>query len=119
MSTLDANLTEFISATPALLVPTNATPRRVEQRARPLKSSSAQAYAKDLRQYTEDFGGHVPCDRAMLERYIESLRSRVTPTTIHRRLMALRREHVRLGCPSPTDDPDLRSMLRQLQLGLI
>jgi integrase len=96
-----------------------SAPRQSESRPHALKSSSAAAYAKDLRQYQEGFGGRIPCSRAMLERYIASLRAVVAPTTIHRRVMALRNEHIRLGHPSPTDEPALRPILRRLQLGFV
>ena len=86
---------------------------------RPLQAASAAAYAKDMRQYREVFKGNVPCDQRTVERYIASLRTRLQPTTIYRRLMSLRNEHVRLGHASPTDLPALRSVLRQLQKGVM
>ena len=86
---------------------------------RALKPSTAAAYAKDLKSFMAGFGGSIPCDPETLERYIASLRTRVSPTTVHRRVMALRNEHVRLGHPSPTDAPGMRTLLRQLQLGLL
>lgn len=86
---------------------------------RPLKAASATAYSKDMRQFYEVFKGGVPCDQRTVERYIASLRNRVGATTIYRRLMSLRHEHVRLGHPSPTDLPAIRPLLRQLQKGIL
>ena len=93
--------------------------RHSERTSRALKPTTSAAYAKDLRQFIAGFGGRIPCDPATLERYIASIRTRVAPTTVHRRVMALRNEHVRLGHPSPTDAPGMRTLLRQLQLGLL
>lgn len=92
---------------------------QLQSRKRVLKPTTTAAYAKDLKSFVAGFGGSIPCDPATLERYIASLRTRVAPTTVHRRVMALRNEHVRLGHPSPTDAPGMRTLLRQLQLGLL
>ena len=100
---------------------TQSTPQpvRLDCLGPPLRVTSENAYAKDLRQFRERFGGQVPCDQRTVERYIDHLRDRVAPTTIYRRLMSLRHEHVRLGHASPTDAPALRSILRQLQKGIL
>ena len=84
-----------------------------------LKASTVKAYEKDMRQFREGFGGKLPCDAKALSSYISWLRSRVRPTTIHRRLMALRYEHLRLGHKSPTDTSNMRVVMRQLQLGML
>ncbi|MBX3625047.1 MAG: hypothetical protein KF892_08560 [Rhizobacter sp.] len=84
-----------------------------------LKASTVKAYEKDMKQYRDGFGGKLPCDAKALNSYISWLRSRVRPTTIHRRLMALRYEHLRLGHTSPTDAPTMRTVMRQLQLGML
>ena len=88
-------------------------------RAAVLKASTVKAYEKDMKQYRDGFGGKLPCDAKGLTLYISWLRARVRPTTIHRRLMALRYEHLRLGHVSPTDAPTIRTVLRQLQLGML
>ena len=120
MNTLDAaTAADSTSTDPHALAGKGSTPCQNAPIRRALKSSTAVAYEKDVRQYREVFGGCIPCDQAALERYIASLRTRVAPTTMHRRLMALRHEHVRLGHPSPTDAPALRAILRALQLGFV
>ena len=88
-------------------------------RPRKLKASSSTAYDKALRHFGGVFGGSLPCDRATVERYIASQRKKVAPATIYLRVQALRYEHVRLGHPSPTDDPVLRAVMRQLQQGFL
>ncbi len=84
-----------------------------------LKASTTTAYTKALRHFHEVFGGKLPCDRATVERYITVQRNKVAPATIYLRVQALRYEHVRLGYPSPTDDPSLRAVMRQLQQGFV
>lgn len=98
--------------------PTSIAPPTIA-RAAALKASTVKAYDKDMRQYREGFGGKLPCDAKALTSYISWLRSRVRPTTIHRRLMALRYEHLKLGHTSPTDAPSIRPVMRQLQLGML
>ena len=71
-----------------------------------------------MRHYRTVFKGSVPADRAMLERYIASMRKNA-PATIYLRCQSLRAEHVRLGFPSPTDTPDMRVLMRNLQLGIM
>lgn len=92
-----------------------ATPTRPKK----LKASSSAAYDKALRHFGGIFGGTLPCDRATVERYIASQRNKVAPATIYLRVQALRYEHVRLGHLSPTDDPVLRALMRQLQQGFV
>lgn len=101
-----------ISSRPAD-VPAVMPPRQVA-----LKPSSALAYEKAMRNYREVFKGEVPCDRATLDRYVASMR-KSSPSTVYLRLQALRHEHVRLGLPSPTDSPEVRALLRQLQQGVM
>ncbi|HEY8706947.1 MAG TPA: hypothetical protein VIM34_03010 [Burkholderiaceae bacterium] len=98
---------------------TPAKPRRSsKRRTEPLRASSSAAYAKDVRLYKAR-GGTIPCDADALQKYVSAVRNKIAPTTIYRRLMAVRNEHVRLGHPSPTDTPALRPALRQLQLGIV
>ena len=94
-------------------------PRPTAKRLVSLKASSTIAYTKALRHFREVFGGKLPCDRATIERYITAQRNKVAPATIYLRVQALRHEHVRLGHPSPTDDPALRVVMRQLQQGFV
>ena len=108
MNMLDASIAaDSTSTDPDELAGTGSTLCQEAAIRRALKSSTAAAYEKDVRQYREVFGGCIPCDQAALKRYIAWLRTRVAPTTMHRRLMALRHEHIRLGHPSPTDAPVL------------
>ena len=111
MSTLDS--THFLPTSSQQPVATCGTVPR------PLKAATAAAYSKDMRQYREVFKGSVPCDQRTVERYIASLRTRLQPTTIYRRLMSLRNAHVRLGHASPTDLPAMRPVLHQLQKGIM
>jgi len=92
--------------------------RQSKRRTEPLRSSSSEAYAKDVRLFKEG-GGVIPCDAGAIEKYIRTVRNKLAPQTIHRRLMAVRHEHVRLGHASPTDTPELKAMLRQLQMGVV
>lgn len=85
---------------------------------RRLKPSTILAYDKALRHYSTVFRGSVPADGATLQRYIASMRKNA-PATIYLRCQALRAEHVRLGYPSPTDAPDMRALMRNLQLGIM
>jgi integrase len=91
--------------------------RSSRHRTEPLRSSSAAAYAKDVRLF-EAAGGIVPCDAAAIHDFIGEMRDKIAPQTIYRRLMAVRNEHIRLGYASPTDTPALRPVLRQMQLGV-
>ncbi len=82
-----------------------------------LKPSSVQVYDKALRHFREVFGGEVPCDRQTVDRYITSMQ-KGSPSTAYLRVQAVRHAHLQLGHPSPTDEPDLRAVLRSLQLGV-
>lgn len=84
----------------------------------PVKSSTQVAYAKDLRLF-ELWGGKVPCDADTVWRYLLTEKNRVAPTTLYRRVMAIRHAHFQQGLPSPTTDPALRQALRRLQLGFV
>ena len=83
-----------------------------------LKPSSVRAYDKAIQHFRTVFKGAVPCDRAALDRYVASMRKNA-PSTIYLRLQALRHEHARVGVPSPTDSPEVRALMRQLQRGVI
>ena len=108
-------------AIPVSAAHTLQTPRPMPPFKRPvsLKASSTTAYNKALRHFREVFGGKLPCDRTTVERYITAQRNKVAPATIYLRLQALRHEHLRLDYPSPTDDPSLRAVMRQLQQGFV
>lgn len=94
------------------------TPAFMPPRVTSLKPSSALAYDKAIRHFRQIFGGAVPCGRETLDRYVASMR-KSSPSTVYLRLQALRHEHIRLGLPSPTDAPEVRALLRQLQRGVI
>jgi hypothetical protein len=85
---------------------------------RRLKPSTILAYDKALRHYRTVFKGTVPADRTTLQRYIASMRKNA-PATIYLRCQALRAEHSRLGHSSPTDAPEMRALMRNLQLGIM
>lgn len=81
-----------------------------------MRQSTALAYAKDVRLFIQA-GGSIPCDAALVLRYIAAMRQTIAPTTLHRRLMAVAHEHRARGLPSPIDDPAVRALARALQLG--
>jgi hypothetical protein len=59
--------------------PARATPDP-ERTSRRLRSTSREAYARDLALF-ERFGGRLPCGPADLSRLIDALRNRVAPRT--------------------------------------
>ncbi len=81
------------------------------------RNSTADAYAKDVRQFTDTYGGTIPCNADELISYIRLLSRRVAPTTIVRRVMALQNAHVKQGVPSPTSDERIRIALRSMTSG--
>lgn len=81
-----------------------------------LSAASRAAYDKDCNLFVR-FGGSVPCNLAALNRYIELMRTKLSPMTLHRRLMAVRHAHLAAGHPSPTDDPRMLAVLRWLRSG--
>lgn len=83
-----------------------------------MRQSTAMAYAKDVRLFIQA-GGSIPCDAALVLRYIAAMRQTIAPTTLHRRLMAVAHEHRARGLPSPIDDPAVRPLVRALQLGYV
>ena len=106
------------AASPAsaeLLLPTKSA--AVRTRRAPLKSSSAETYGKALRHFTTSFKGSVPATVETIHRYLAAMR-KSAPSTALLRLHAVRFEHVRQGLPSPTDDPSVRAVMRNLQLGI-
>ncbi len=94
--------------------PTKRPPRR--RRGSALQGSSAEAYAKDLRLFKEG-GGTVPCDAQSLRGYIWKFRNKVAPSTLYRRMMAVRHAHLALGVPSPT--AELAALLKNLHRGFV
>ena len=64
-------------------------------------------------------GGVVPCDALALQKYIWSMRNKLSPSSLYRRCMAVRHAHKAIAQASPTDDPMLRPLLRALQLGFV
>lgn len=93
--------------------PTPATTRRQERR---LRSTSSDAYSRDVALFIR-FGGAIPAQPAAVLRYLELLRGKVAPSTAYRRAMAIQRVHVDGGHPSPTDDPAVRAAIRCLHDG--
>ncbi len=83
-----------------------------------LKATTIRAYEKAMAHFRNVFNGRIPCDRAMLDGYIASMRKNA-PSTVYLRVQALRHEHVRQGLPSPTEAPEVRALLRQLQRGIV
>lgn len=118
---------ETVSASPAnsptspsLVPPTGkARPRRsAKSSVEALRTSTASAYTKDARLFKQS-GGSIPCDALAIQKYVWNIRNKIAPSSIYRRLMAVRHAHLSMGKPSPTDDATIRSLLRALQLGYV
>ena len=106
---------------PTSLLPTtpaSGSRRIAKPRTKPLRKSSLEAYAKDVRLFKEG-GGTIPCDAAALLRHILSKRLKMSPHSLYRRAMAVRHAHLSMGLPSPTEDAAIRPTLRALQLGIV
>ena len=103
------------SSSAATASPTNAQSKTTQSHAG-MRESTALAYAKDIRSFVRA-GGSIPCDAALVLRYVAAMRQKIAPTTLHRRLMAIAHEHRARGLPSPIDDPSVRPLVRALQLG--
>ena len=102
-------------------VPTTArsSPRRpAKSSTKLLRSSTSNAYTKDVRLFKQS-GGSIPCDALAIQKYVWNTRNKIAPATMYRRLMAVRHAHLSLGKPSPTDDTTIRQLLRALQLGYV
>jgi integrase len=82
------------------------------------RDSTVNAYAKDVRQYLETYGGTIPCTADELIAYIRLLARRVAPATIVRRVMAIQSTHAQRGLALPTDDPRIREALRLMASNL-
>lgn len=82
---------------------------------RKLRSSSRAAYDRDLELFAR-FGGRIPCSAKEIQAYIDKMRSKVAPATLHRRIHAIAHQHRALGHPSPIDE-NLRTVMRWLQHG--
>lgn len=106
-----------VSASPTTPTPPTRSKRPPRgPRGSPLQASSANAYSKDLRLFCEG-GGSVPCDAESLRAYIWKHRNKVAPSTLYRRLMAVRHAHISQGLPSPTNE--LTAVLKNLHRGFI
>lgn len=79
--------------------------------------STVTAYAKDVRQYVETYGGTIPCTADELVAHIRLQARRVAPATIARRVMAIQDAHAQRGLALPTGDPRIREALRLLASG--
>lgn len=91
--------------------PTPEPPRKTRR----LRSTSREAYARDLELF-ERFGGRLPCQPSDIASFIDKLRNRVAPRTIYRRVHALQTLCRLDGHPSPVD-ADIRVKLRWLASG--
>ncbi|MEO3715901.1 hypothetical protein [Roseateles flavus] len=96
----------------ALLSP--ASKRRSARQPKPHCSTTKEAYARDVRRFTETYGFSVPCTADELIAFIRILVKRVAPATAYRRCMAIQAAHLELGVASPTEDPRVREALRWL-----
>lgn len=81
------------------------------------RTSTANAYAKDVRQFTDTYGGKIPASADEIASYIRLLSRRVAPPTVVRRIMAIQDAHFQKGLPSPTADNRIRTALRYLTAG--
>jgi len=108
-------------ATPAAIPATGHEPGREPppaDEAKRVRNSTAEAYAKDVRLFISA-GGSIPCTPDVVRKYISAMRLKVSPGTLHRRLVAISHEHKTRGLPTPTDDPSVRPIMRALQLGKV
>jgi integrase len=112
------NATDLAQAEPCLPKPCNPANSQHKRRER-LKSSSAETYDNALRHFLDTFHGSIPCDAATVTRYAMSVRKTAAAATIRLRLHAIRSAHLRQGLPTPTDDPAVRELMRNLQLGIL
>ncbi len=99
-------------ASSALLSP--ARQRRSATQPKPHRSTTKEAYARDVKRFTETYGFSVPCTADDLIAFIRLLVKRVAPATAYRRCMAIQAAHTELGVPSPTEEPRVREALRWL-----
>ena len=106
------------SSSPSAAGPSVSTPIGTTNARAGMRESTVLAYAKDVRLFIQA-GGCIPCDAALVLRYVAATRQTVAPTTLHRRLMAIAHEHRARGLPSPIDDPEVRPLARALQLGQV
>ena len=81
------------------------------------RDSTVNAYAKDVRQFLETYGGTIPCTAEELIAYIRLLARRVVPATVVRRVMAIQDAHAQRKLPLPTNDPQIREALRLMAGG--
>ena len=88
----------------------------IRPRERRLRASSKEAYARDIENF-QKYGGRIPCDAAEVFRYLDVLRNKVAPATIHRRVFAIARACADGGHASPLKDEALRHAMRWLQRG--
>jgi integrase len=79
-----------------------------------LTESTRRAYAADLRHF-KHCGGKIPADVTMVSRYLAQCAADYAVSSIKRRLMAIRHAHVERSLPSPTDDPNIKALLRGIQ----
>lgn len=88
------------------------TPVRHKQQVR---ASTRAAYDRDLALFAR-FGGSIPCTAKDIAAYLEKMRGKVAPATLHRRIHAIAHQHRAQGHPSPIDER-LRVVMRWLQSG--
>lgn len=69
------------------------------------------AYCSDIRHFLR-WGGKLPTDTATLVRYCEEQATRLNPSTLKRRMVALKQFHCLQGFPDPTNHPILSKTLR-------
>lgn len=73
--------------------------------------NTRRAYRSAIRHFYA-WDGVLPCDTAMVTRYLLNYAPSLNPRTLALRLTALSQWHRFQNFPDPTDDPELRKMLR-------
>jgi len=79
-----------------------------------LAKNTRYAYASDLKQFIK-WGGRIPCSAAAVESYLMHRAYDLSVATLCRRVMAIRNAHVERGLRSPTDDPEVKKVLRGIR----
>jgi integrase len=79
-----------------------------------LAANTRRAYAADMRDFRH-YGGKVPASPRMVMRYLAEAADWCSISTLKRRLMAIRHAHVERGLASPTDDPEVKAILRGIK----
>jgi integrase len=76
--------------------------------------NTRRAYQNDVDHFIA-WGGTIPADAVMIARYLAQHASELTPTTLARRLVGIRRAHLDRGFNDPTKADLVRTVLRGIR----